>query len=158
MTRKQKLLRLDEDILEAVQELKDANESDNAVYTRIIKAGISSLTGTNDAPVCEAVRDDISPEDEQPVKEDDARAIEAYSIATGTLQGYVDTLKEQLNIKDDQLKDMSGQLKSKDDQLAKMDEQLTRALDMAQLHSVAITTTTAAPLSERLSFLFTGKR
>ena len=94
-----KTFRLDEELAEGVSDLKAEGESESAVYSRIIKAGLDALEGRAQEQTQggkAAAGKEENPSSLQAV-------VDAQAAHIATLEKQVDTLTEQLATKDKQL-------------------------------------------------------
>lgn len=131
MTKKQKLLRLDEDLVAKVAELKHDKETDASLYERVIVAGYEVIQG------------DLSPDKGTEATVAPADLVAALNASITRLEHINATLEAQLAVKDEQIANLTN--------LTTQAHQLNAMQQVKQLPE-------RAGLVSRLASLFTGKK
>ena len=96
MSKVQKSLRIEEELAERIEALKEADESEAAAFSRILAAGASALEG--------------SPEEAETVQ--GGELIESLQEHIGTLKAANEKLSAQLTIKDRQIETLTDVTKA----------------------------------------------
>ena len=122
-----KTFRLDEELAEGVSDLKAEGESESAVYSRIIKAGLDALESANQAEPGTPAEGGAGKEEASSPPALQA-VVDAQAAHIATLEKQVDVLTEQLSTKDKQLDKWAD--------VAKGAQQLHGASDVIHAHQL----------------------